>query len=176
MKTTDFNSKITSSKLKENIEKQFGANVNLTKYSREQLEDFRNKLRTKIFQQEGTSKLNDLLTNETYQKNKAMLELLNTRIKEMLGEDIKKLKDKMVELSEAKKGVKAPKFVKKAKGTTADRDYDGDGNIESGKDEYLGSKIAAAKKAGKMKEGTCPSCHKDPCKCDDVKEGPSLIF
>jgi hypothetical protein len=176
MKTTDFNSKITSSKLKENIEKQFGANVNLTKYSREQLEDFRNKLRTKIFQQEGTSKLNDLLTNETYQKNKAMLELLNTRIKEMLGEDIKKLKDKMVELSEAKKGVKAPKFVKKAKGTTADRDYDGDGNIESGKDEYLGSKIAAAKKAGKMKEGTCPSCHKDPCKCDDVKEGAKPDF
>ena len=176
MKTTDFNSKLTSSKLKENIEKQFGANVNLTKYSREQLEDFRNKLRTKIFQQEGTSKLNDLLTNETYQKNKAMLELLNTRIKEMLGEDIKKLKDKMVELSEAKKGVKAPKFVKKAKGTMADRDYDGDGNIESGKDEYLGSKIKAAKKAGKMKEGTCPSCHKDPCKCDDVKEGAKPDF
>ena len=177
MKTTDFNSKLTSSKLKENIEKQFGANVNLTKYSREQLEDFRNKLRTKIFQQEGTSKLNDLLTNETYQKNKAMLELLNTRIKEMLGEDIKKLKDKMVELSEAKKGVKAPKFVKKAKGTMADRDYDGDGNIESGKDEYLGSKIAAAKKAGKMKEGAmCKKCDCDPCKCDDVKEGAKPDF
>jgi hypothetical protein len=171
MKTTDFNNTLTSSKLKENIEKQFGANVNLTKYSREQLEDFRNKLRTKIFQQEGTSKLNDLLTNETYQKNKAMLELLNTRIKEMLGEDIKKLKDKMVELSEAKKGVKAPKYTKKAKGTMADDDYDGDGKVETGKQEYLGSKIAAAKKAGKMKEGTCPTCHKDPCKCDPVDEG-----
>ena len=171
MKTTDFNSKITSSKLKENIEKQFGANVNLTKYSREQLEDFRNKLRTKIFQQEGTSKLNDLLTNETYQKNKAMLELLNTRIKEMLGEDIKKLKDKMVELSEAKKGVKAPKYTKKAKGTMADDDYDGDGKVETGKQEYLGSKIAAAKKAGKMKEGTlCKKCDCDPCECDDVKK------
>ena len=171
MKTTDFNSKITSSKLKENIEKQFGANVNLTKYSREQLEDFRNKLRTKIFQQEGTSKLNDLLTNETYQKNKAMLELLNTRIKEMLGEDIKKLRDKMTELSEAKKGVRAPKYAKKAKGTMADDDYDGDGKVETGKQEYLGSKIAAAKKAGKMKEGTlCKKCDCDPCECDDVKK------
>ena len=95
----------------------------------------------------------------------------------MLGEDIKKLKDKMVELSEAKKGVKAPKFVKKAKGTMADRDYDGDGNIESGKDEYLGSKIAAAKKAGKMKEGAmCKKCDCDPCKCDDVKEGAKPDF
>jgi hypothetical protein len=33
-----------------------------------------------------------------------MLQLLNTRIKEMLGEDIKKLRDKMDQLSEAKKG------------------------------------------------------------------------
>ena len=177
MKTTDFSKKITSSKLKENLNKQFGANVNLNNYDREQLEDIRNKLRTRIFQQEGQAGINDLLTNETYQKDKAMLELLNTRIKEMLGEDIKKLKDKMVELSEAKKGVKAPKHTSKAKGTMADRDYDGDGNIESGKDEYLGSKIAAAKKAGKMKEGTvCKKCDCDPCKCDDVKEGAKPDF
>jgi hypothetical protein len=176
MKTTDFNKAITSAQLKEDLEKRFGARVNLAKYDREQLEDIRNKLRTRIFQQEGAAGINDLLTNETYQKDKAMLDLLNTRIKEMLGENLKKLRDKMDELSEAKKGVKAPKFVKKAKGTQADRDYDGDGNIESGKDEYLGSKIAAAKKAGKMKEGTCPSCHKDPCKCDDVKEGAKPDF
>jgi hypothetical protein len=58
--------------------------------------------------------------------------------------------------------------VKKAK-----KDYDGDGKIETGKDEYLGSKIAAAKKAGKMKEGTCSICHKEPCKCKDVKEDPN---
>jgi hypothetical protein len=54
---------------------------------------------------------------------------------------------------------------------TADEDYDNDGKIESGKDEYLGSKIAAARKAGKLKEGeTCPACDCDPCECDDEKE------
>jgi hypothetical protein len=63
------------------------------------------------------------------------------------------LKDKKVKESEEK----------------ADKDYDGDGKIESGKDEYLGSKIAAAKKAGKLKEGTCKSCHKDPCVCKEEK-------
>jgi len=63
------------------------------------------------------------------------------------------LKDKKVDESEEK----------------ADKDYDGDGKIESGKDEYLGSKIAAAKKAGKLKEGTCKSCHKDPCVCKEEK-------
>jgi hypothetical protein len=34
----------------------------------------------------------------------------------------------------------------------AKKDWDKDGKVESGKDEYLGSKIAAAKKAGKMEE------------------------
>ena len=128
MKTNIFFNTPDSRKLNENFAKQFGGKVNLENYSREQLEDMRNKLRTRVSQQEGSAGYNDLLTNETYQKDKAMLQLLNTRIKEMLGEDIKKLKDKMVELSEAKKGVRAPKYAKKAKGTKGD-DRDGDGTI-----------------------------------------------
>jgi hypothetical protein len=129
MKTNDFTSTITSSKLKENMNKMFGINVNLEKYDREQLEDMRNKLRTRVFQQEGAAGINDLLTNETYQKDKAMLDLLNTRIKEMLGENIAKLRDKMDELNEAKKGVRDIKHVKKAKGTKPDfLDMDKDGD------------------------------------------------
>ena len=34
----------------------------------------------------------------------------------------------------------------------AKKDHDQDGKIESGKDEYLGSRIRAAKMAGKLKE------------------------
>jgi hypothetical protein len=116
MKTTDFSPALSSTQLAENLQKQFGTRVNLNKYDREQLEDIRNKLRTRIFQQEGSAGVNDLLTNETYQKDKAMLELLNIRIKEMLGEDIKKLRDKMNQLSEAKKA--KPDFL----------DMDKDGN------------------------------------------------
>jgi ribosomal 50S subunit-associated protein YjgA (DUF615 family) len=103
MKTTDFSQSISSARLAENMEKQFGVRVNLNKYDREQLEDIRNKLRTRVFQQEASAGVNDLLTNEDYQKDKAMLELLNIRIKEMLGEDIKKLRDKMDQLSESRK-------------------------------------------------------------------------
>jgi hypothetical protein len=114
MNTKDFQSNVTSVKLAENLEKQFGVTVNVGDYDREQLEDFRNKLRTKIFQQEGSSKFNDLLTNETYQKNKAMLELLNTRIKEMLGEQMKQLRDKMDQLTEAKKTGGKPEWLEKA--------------------------------------------------------------
>jgi hypothetical protein len=104
MHTDDFTRPITSSKLKENLAKQFGMRVNLEKYDREQLENIRNLVRTRTHSAEQKISENDLLANEDYQKDKAMLELLNTRIKEMLGEDIKKLRDKMDQLSEAKKG------------------------------------------------------------------------
>ena len=145
MKTNIFYSKITSSKLQENLEKQFGSRVSLEKYDREQLEDFRNKLRTRIFQQEGSAGVNDLLTNETYQKDKAMLELLNTRIKEMLGEQMQKLRDKMDALNEAKKGVRDIKHAKKAKGSKPDfLDLDKDGNKEE--------PMKSAAKSAKVKE------------------------
>ena len=120
MKTNDFFTPISSAKLNESFEKQFGSRVNLENYSRVELEDMRNKLRTRVFQQEGGAGYNDLLTNEAYQKDQALLQLLNTRIKEMLGENLKKLRDKMNELSEAK----AP--AKKAKPDFLDLDKDGD--------------------------------------------------
>ncbi len=182
MKTSDFTIQLTSSQLKENINKQFGVKINLERYEREQLEDMRNKLRTRIFQHEGSAGINDLLTNETYQKDKAMLELLNTRIKEMLGENIKKLKEQLSELTEAKKGVRRPKFTKKTKksrGSMSAKDYDGDGKIESPKDEVWGSRAKAAKKAGKpfkeaAKDKSCPKCgeavHEGSCSTEVVAE------
>jgi hypothetical protein len=129
MKTTDFKIEVTSAKLHENLEKQFGSRVNLEKYNREQLEDIRNKFRTRIFQHESTAKINDLLSNESYQKDKAMLELLNTRIKEMLGEQMKQLRDKIDALNEGKKSFKNkihPKGSKGSKPDFLDIDKDGD--------------------------------------------------
>ena len=162
MKTNDFSSAVTSTKLKENMSKMFGINVNLDKYGREELEDMRNKLRTRVFQQEGAAGINDLLTNETYQKDKVMLDLLNTRIKEMLGENIAKLRDKMDELTEAKKGVRDIKHVKKTKGTKPDfLDMDKDGD----KKEPM-KKAVADKKAG-PKKGVNPFAKKDK----SVEEG-----
>jgi hypothetical protein len=169
MKTDIFFNAPNSAKLNENFAKQFGGKVNLDKYTREQLEDMRNKLRTRVFQQEGSAGYNDLLTNETYQKDQAMLRLLNTRIKEMLGEDIKQLRDKMVELSEAKKGVKAPKYKIHSQGTAA-KDYDGDGKKESPKAEVWGSRAKAAAKAGKPFEESAKPDFLDMDKDGDKKE------
>ena len=180
MKTSDFDVKLTSKQITETMNRQFGVKVNLEKYNREQLEDMRNKLRTRVFQYEGSAGFNDLLTNENYQKDKAMLELLNTRIKEMLGEQIKQLKDKMIELSEGKKNVKVAKHPQGSKKAT--KDYDGDGKVEPAKDEVWGSRAKAAAKAGKpfqeaVKDKVCPKCgekqHTGKCA---VEEGSKPDF
>lgn len=121
MKTTDFNPKITSHQLNENLYKKFGVKVKLENYSREQLENYRNLLRTKISQAEASSNFNDLLTNEAYQKDKHIIGLLNQRIKEMLGES-KKLIEKAVSRSQqAAAGIalKAKREGKKPKKGTA---------------------------------------------------------
>jgi hypothetical protein len=131
MNTSDIFQKITSKKIIENISKQFGIKVDLKNYDRAQLEDVRNQLRTIQFQHEQSAGMNDLLTNETYQKNQAMLELINTRIKEMLGEDIKKLRDKLDALNEGKPGVKIAKHPRGSKGSTK-----GDGNLANNAKPY----------------------------------------
>ena len=182
MKTTDFNKTISSSFLNENLEKQFGARVNLEKYDREQLEDFRNKLRTRIFQQEGASKFNDLLTNETYQKDKAMLELLNTRIKEMLGEQMQKLRDKIDALTEGKKsskpdfldldkdGNKTEPMKKAAKDAKVKENFDGDRNA----DQDTSSKFNK-KKTGTGTVHTKKSKEFDKDSSDDGKKDTSHL-
>jgi len=152
MKTNDFYQPLSSSQLLENLDKQFGVTVDLNEYSREQLEDIRNKCRTIQFQQEAKAGINDLLTNETYQKNNALLQLLNTRIKEMLGEDIKKLRDKMDQLSEAKKP-----------------DANDNGIPDYAEDGKGPNDLKKSTKTSKAK--TCSGCKKpiNLCGCKDAK-------
>jgi hypothetical protein len=103
MKTTEFNTTPSSHQLNENLYKKFGVKVNFEKYNREQLEDARNKIRTEIHQLEAKSNFNDLLSNESYQKNKQLVSLLNTRIKEMLGESIAVMERKLSGAEKKKK-------------------------------------------------------------------------
>jgi Protein of unknwon function (DUF3008) len=86
MKTNDFNKPLTAHQLNENMYKKFGVKMNFDRYTREELENYRNLLRTKISQHEQRNGFNDLLTDESYQKDKYLVGLLNTRIKEIVGE------------------------------------------------------------------------------------------
>jgi hypothetical protein len=61
----------------------------------------------------------------------------------------------------------------------AKKDYDGDGKVESEKDEVWGSRFKAAKKAGKMEEAKkwCESCKAESgkCSCKKMEESESIF-
>jgi hypothetical protein len=115
MKTFDFTNTVTAATLNESMFKKFGVRINFDKYTREELENYRNLLRTELHQAEASSNFNDLLTHETYQKNKYVVSVLNTKIKEMLGE-AKVLSEKSKTEKQARTMAAAahdPKFAKK---------------------------------------------------------------
>ena len=177
MKTNDFQPTLTSRQLQENIFRQFGTRIALEKYDRVRLENVRNLLRTKVDQTEKSAGVNDLLTNETYQKDKAMLQLLNTRIKEMLGEDIKTLRDKLDAINEGKKSMKDPIRTTKSKGSKPDfLDLDKDGNrAEPMKKATKDAKMKEAiKKDRKELEGNAFGNAVQNAKRDGVQPGEKI--
>ena len=82
MRITEFNRKPSAKQLNESVAQQFGQKLNLESFTLEQLEDARNKLRTKLSQFESASNYNAVLEDETYTKNKLFLDVLNRAIEE----------------------------------------------------------------------------------------------
>ena len=81
MNINEFTRPLTSEKLNESLAKTFGKKINLEKFTFEQLEDARNKLRTKLSQVETNESFDKVQTSE-YAKNKMFLDVLNAEIKE----------------------------------------------------------------------------------------------
>jgi len=82
MKTTDFNKPVTAKFLSESFTKRYGSKINLDKYTTEQLEDFRNKIRTKLSQQESTGRFNENVENENYNRDRMILDVINQHLEE----------------------------------------------------------------------------------------------
>jgi len=78
----EFSKPITVKTLNENLSKRFGKQVNVSAFTNEQLEDARNKLRTMLSQVETNESFESVNTNETYQKNKLFLDIINAEIAE----------------------------------------------------------------------------------------------
>ena len=87
MNITEISKPLTAAALNESLAKRFGTRINLEKFTLEQLEDARNKLRTQLSQVETTESFNVTKTNE-YQKSKLFLDVLNTAIIERTEEAV----------------------------------------------------------------------------------------
>jgi hypothetical protein len=81
MNIREFAKPITAKSLNESLAARFGQRINLDRFTMEQLQDARNKLRTKLSQVE-TNESFDSVHNETYQKSKMMLDVLNAALSE----------------------------------------------------------------------------------------------
>ena len=73
---------ITSASLNESLAKKFGTKIDVDKFTIEQLEDARNKIRTTLSQTETTESFDTVHSNGDYQKNKLFLDVLNAAIAE----------------------------------------------------------------------------------------------
>ena len=81
MNIREFNKPLTAKNLNESLAQRFGAKINLEQFTLEQLQDVRNKIRTKIFNVETTESF-DAVQKEDHAKNKLFLDVLNAEINE----------------------------------------------------------------------------------------------
>lgn len=81
MNIREFTKPVTAKALNESLAKRFGAKIDLEKFTTEQLQDVRNKIRTKVFNVQTAESFDQVQTAE-YQKNKLFLDVLNAALSE----------------------------------------------------------------------------------------------
>ena len=81
MNIREISKPVTAKSLNESLARKFGKKIALEKFTLEQLENVRNKLRTTLSQVETNESFN-VVQSESYQKNKLFLDVLNAEITE----------------------------------------------------------------------------------------------
>jgi hypothetical protein len=115
MQITDFTKPVTSKRLNESLAQKFGYKLNLEKFTMEQLDDARNKLRTEQHQFETNESYDAVHTDHTYHKNKMFLDVINQEIAEREMND-----EEDVEKDEKPKAKKKAKNLKEYNEAMAD--------------------------------------------------------
>jgi len=82
MNIREISKPMTANSLNESLAKRFGTRINIGAFTLEQLQDARNRLRTKISQVETNESFGSVHKNESYQKSKLFLDVLNAAISE----------------------------------------------------------------------------------------------
>ena len=106
MQIREFNQPITAKALNESLASKFGYKINLEQFSDVQLEDARNKLRTRISQFEMNESFDSMLENTEYQKTRMFLDVLNQAILEREMTSAEKAEEKAIKAKTDKSGMK----------------------------------------------------------------------
>ena len=91
MQSIELTKPITTEALLKEFESRFNQTMDLNRFTREQLEDTANKIRTKIHNITQNEHFGEELKNHDYQKNQMMLDVVNQKIREYgMGGEIRK--------------------------------------------------------------------------------------
>ena len=123
MHISDFTKPVTAKSLNESLAKHYGSKINLSKFTIEQLQDARNKLRTQLFNVE-TNESFDSVQNSAYNKSKMMLDVLNAELSERGN-----IEDESIEEGEVPAGLKAYQDKKNKGKAPAKKKAKGDGKM-----------------------------------------------
>ncbi len=134
----EFTKPVTVAQLNESLSHRFGQKIDTSKFTREQLEDARNKLRTQLSQFETNESFDAVNTNDTYQKSKLFLDIINAEIIER-EEDKDDKDDKMV-VTKADKKNNTPAYKKYKDG---DKRYKAADDLNEGAEEQSALVMAA---------------------------------
>jgi hypothetical protein len=97
MNIREISKPVTAKSLNESLAKRFGKRIALEKFTLEQLQDARNKLRTDLFNVETKESFNSVKT-DAYQKSKLFLDVLNAEITEREQVEEKKAKPDFLDM------------------------------------------------------------------------------
>ncbi len=155
MQIRDINKPVNSTTLNETMAKKYGKKIDTDSFTLEQLQDARNRLRTKLSDIETNESFSGLSQNRTYSKNKLFLDILNAAISERAdvevdeGEIPKGLKDYQDRKGKGKKHTSKDKPAKGGKKPDF-LDLDKDGNTKEPMD---GAAKDAKKESKHVDEG-----------------------
>ncbi len=113
MQIRDINKPVNSKTLNETMAKKYGTKINVESFTLEQLQDARNKLRTKLSDIETNESFSGLSQNKTYSKNKLFLDVLNAAISERSNIDEGEIPPALKAYQDKKAGKKSDKEDKK---------------------------------------------------------------
>lgn len=153
MNIREINKPANSKNLNETLAKQFGKKIDVDKFTLEQLQDTRNKVRTTLSDIETNESYSGLNQNETYAKNKLFLDVLNAAIAERADVEVDEgempagLKKHMEKKNKNKDHSKDKKAGKGEKPDYIDIDKDGN------KTEPMKDAAKDAKKESVVREG-----------------------
>ena len=137
MNINEISKPVTAAFLNESLAKRFGQRINLEAFTLEQLQDARNKVRTKLSQVETNESFDGVYKNEGYQKSKLFLDVLNAEISER--ESVAEAKPDFLDLD--KDGNKKEPMKKAAKDAKKDdNDKGGKKGMTDKQKKYFGKK------------------------------------